>query len=135
MFTFIEAVSDTVFENLTELSRKNSPFTCRNCRETITNPTRTKLMECIPLLVESNNNQDARGQSKGPQEQVMKGQGRNRSLRRIEKQDWIDRYIYVYMSNPIRISMPARGAEQGTQEQVTTGQGGNISLRRIEKQD
>ena len=30
------------------------------------------------------------GAEQGPQEQVMKGQGEHRSLRRIEKQDWID---------------------------------------------
>ena len=30
------------------------------------------------------------GAEQGPQEQVMKGQGGNTSLRSIEKQDWID---------------------------------------------
>ena len=47
-------------------------------------------MKYKPLHIESNKNQHARGAEKGPQEQVTTGQGGSKSLRRIEKQDWID---------------------------------------------
>ena len=35
------------------------------------------------------------GAEQGPQEQVTTGQGGNRSLRRIEKQEWIDLCLWT----------------------------------------
>ena len=40
------------------------------------------------------------GAEHGSQEQVMKGQGGNKSLRRVEKQDWIDSTQTASMDKP-----------------------------------
>ena len=51
----------------------------------------SNLTECKPLHVESNKNRHASRAEQGPQEQAMKGQGGNRSLRRIEREARLDR--------------------------------------------
>ena len=40
------------------------------------------------------------GTEQGPQEQVATGQGGNRSLREIEKQDWIDSVNGQFIEHP-----------------------------------